>query len=176
MRRRTLPTLRDAIEWLADVWSTRDTPVRLHARDTGDDGAPRFAPAFARYIQASPFDVGPVTSQRICRHVRHDGPEWECPDCNGTGTYAMTQDQWLYPMWRAMVQLRADKRAHHDAVLTLVINAFDIAGACRVLGITEAAMLAAIRSLHSRYSLAPEQRVGWVSKSESQQQAEMVMA
>lgn len=163
--------LPDAMLWLREVWEARETPDRLHTREHEGWGL-AYAPAFARRLGARPDDVAPLTTTRTCHHPRLVGNAWDCPDCHGEGTYQTTILAFRYPCWRAMTRLCRENRAAHDVVLTLVINAFDVVGACSVLDCTQDGLLAAIRALHSRYRLAPRDRVAWTDKSEAQQAAE----
>lgn len=150
-RRHALETLSDAVEWLRAAWIERDVPSRLHEHSFEGEG-PFFAPAFARYLDAQPDD-------RLHDHGKRD--ENTADVC-----------AYRYPMWRAMTQLRHDSLKNHDRVLTLVVNAFDIADACHVLRCREGHLLDAIRALHSRYTVAPEARRSWLDKSEAQRNAE----
>lgn len=174
-RRPVLETLTEALEWLKEAWEEREIPQRLHTSDFEGEGL-FYAPAFARYLSARPDDTCEVTSTRHCQHPRLKGRDtWECPDCQGSGTFDSTTLVYRAPMWRAMLNLRRDNVRAHDRVLTLVINAYDVPGTLSIMAMREERLVDAIRSLHSRYRLAPEVS-RWTEKSQSQQSAEMAVA
>ncbi len=171
----SLPTLTDAISWLAEHWTPREFPNRIHSRDTGEDGAPAYHPAFLRYLNASPDDVTQMTNTRTCSHTRlpRNADEWTCPDCQGAGTYESTTLVYRYPMWRAMSQLGSTHKDAHDVVLTLVVNAYSVDDLDETLGITKPMILQAIRALRGAYLQSPSRdRAAWVDKSDSQRRAE----
>lgn len=175
IRRPHFADLAESIVWLKETWTAREIPNRLHDRETGDDGAPRFSPAFARHLDAQPHDVTLVTTTRTCSHPRmaRNASTWECPDCLGTSVFDSTVHAFRYPMWLALTKLNKDAPRAHEIVLTFVINAFDVGDVLTLMGIREGRLLDAIRSLYSRYQLAPEgRRLAFTSKSESQRLAE----
>lgn len=173
MRRRTgLTTLPDAVEWLTQVWEDRPTPTRLHVREHDGWGL-MYAPAFARHLDARHDDTGWVTETRTCRHPRLETRnEWECPDCQGAGTYSAKVRAYLYPTWRALTILRDRNLEAWELVLTFVINAYSVADVAR-LGHGEGALLTAIRRLFDCYERAPIEPTPWTAKSQSQQMAEV---
>lgn len=173
---RTLPTLAEAVAWLAAHWTEREIPIRLHAR-ASEGWGPFYSPAFARHLSSGPHDVAQVSRTRTCSHPRkaRDADAWTCPDCQGAGVYEATSLDYRYPMWHAMAVLARANRPAHDVVVTLVINEYDAPAVALVMGIGTGGVLSAIRALYARYEQAPTEgrRVGWISgKSDSQRSAE----
>lgn len=169
-----ITTMPEALDWLRETWEARDTPSRLHSRDHEGWGL-AYAPAFARRLGAKPDDTATVIATRTCNHLRipKNADAWTCPDCRGAGTYEQESLVYCAPMWRAMTRLREANALAHDIVLSLVINAYDVADTCEVTGCSEDSLVAAVRQLHSHYQRAPQlHSIGWVSKSESQRAAE----
>lgn len=172
-----LPDLNAALEWLREHWTEREMPLRLHSRDTGEDGAPAFHPAFTRHLTAEPDAMTQTTSTRRCAHVRkaRNETDWQCPDCQGSGVYDSTTLVYRWPMWRAMDLLHRGDRTAHDVVLILIINSYSVDDVCEVMHTNQNVVLVSIRKLHSRYLSAPystPRRLGWVDKSDSQRDAE----
>lgn len=151
-RRAGLPTLTEAVDWLASVWEDRDTPTRLHKAEHDGWGL-MYAPAFARYLGATPYDLVQVSTDP------------ERPS-------AMTNTEYAAPLWRALDILHRRNRGAYDTVLTLVINGYSVRG-CAQLGYGEGALLTAIRRLFDCYERAP---VAYTEKSESQRMAEGMVA
>ena len=147
-----LSTLHEAIEWLREAWEARETPTRLHQREHDGWGL-MFAPAFARRLDAMPYD-------QLHDHERPYRRD-DCP--------------WRYPTWRALERLRRTNRIAWDVVLTFVINAYSVV-AMAALGIGPGGLLGAIRRLFACYERAPEGRRAYIAKSESQIIAEGAVA
>lgn len=177
-RRAAFEDLDAAITWLREAWSARDIPSRLHERASEGEGL-FYTQAFSRYLEATPDDKAVISTQRQCNHLRLTTTSiFECPDCQGAGTFTTSREAWVYPTWRAMERLRSENRRAHDRVLTLVINNFDVPDTTQVLGCREGHILDGIRALYARYERAPSggRRVAWVDRSESQRRAEGEMS
>lgn len=166
-----LPTLPDAVEWLAGVWSPRTWPTRLHLREHEGWGL-YYSAGFASHLAARPDDV--FYPEDGCLHPNlYPGADHHlCPDCSGCGRTTASYQEYRYPMWRALTRLRRRHNLSYIVVMTLVINGYRT-GDLVTLGIGEGIQLRAVRRLYAFYQRAPVP-VPWTAKSDSQQRAEMV--
>lgn len=190
MPARPCATLPEAIAYVRERWNDRDMPLRLHDHATGDDGAPRLAARFLRYLDAHAYSTVEADETVACYHprIRAADDPFTCPDCSGMGVKTQARTRYLWPMWAALARLAKVppvldyQPAPVLVVLTLAHCGWDWHIAAERLDLAwhhdggEAIILLSLRKLADRYAEGPIPRVGWVSKSEAQRSAEMVGA
>lgn len=181
----TLETYAQAVDWIRPLWGDVLIPFRLHQREFDEGGGPEMTSAFRRLLEARATYtfVGPFMDR--CWHLRAErsftrGPS--CPDCDDTGFVAKFGERYRYPMAAALHRLMSEPAmtAHQPTPAQVVVllsrHAWDLAGTALSLGyayeMMEALALLSLRKLERRYAVRPIARVGWVSKSEQQRQAE----
>lgn len=187
-------SLAAAIRWAQSAWSTLpQPPLRLHDRDIEELsqlGSHRFSSPMWRILNSTPWDEEVIDETVTCFHPRlfvRDDPK-ACPDCRGDNVTTVTRRRYVSPMAAALARLakvpRPSDGTPSSLILVLALSECDwsVWKAGRLLGLEpvsedhyktqEAMFLLALRRLHSRYSSGPVPKVGWVSKSESQQRAE----
>lgn len=171
-----MATLPDAIDWLKARWDgQRTAPQRIHAAHLMDSGgAPEWSGQFAHVLAWRPGEVRRVEVTTICGHPLNGGRAAQCPECDGLAVKAVTSDRYTYPMTVALRRLRRAKGDPHPLALVYALATFgwraDVVA--QVTGAEAHELLRAIRQLHGRYEAGPV-AIGWVDKSESQQNAEV---
>jgi hypothetical protein len=178
----TLSGVIDETRWR---WDDRDVPIRLHEHATGDDGAPRLSAPFLRYLTSTAFTVIEADETDLCAHPRlvTHGDPFTCIDCGGDGVKTVRRARYAWPMWAALARLahehpeRPGVPAPAVIVLAVAASRWDWRTAAVRLRIAhlpdaEAVVLRAFRQLRGRYQERPTPRVGWVSMSDAQRNAE----
>lgn len=175
-----------ASAWARDHWTDVQVPYRLHERGFDAGGAPEMSGAFLRFIQARATHTTVTELMDVCHHprLRSMGTTWSrvCPDCDGTGYAAKRCEVYRYPMAAALHRLvnepamRPHQPTPAQTILLLSRHAWDLAGTSLSLHMAyemfEALALLSLRKLHSRYAVRPIAKVGYVSMSEAQRNAE----
>ena len=180
-------SLTEAIEWTRDRWDQqRPVPLRLHEAHTteGALGAPRFTGAFRAALDGRADAVDDSIRTETCYHPllsRGMSPR-DCPECYGVNVKDVRVDRYRYPMSLALARLskvlRQRRHPHPVTVVqALAEHGWDAHAVARSFDmhwdLAEPLLLRALRQLHARYQEGPIGKVGWVSKSEAQQNAEV---
>jgi hypothetical protein len=185
--------IHSALSWLRSAWTTLPVPpVRLHDRDIEDGsqlGSHRFSSPMWRILIGRPTDEYEASESVMCGHPRLPSANvFDCPDCHGDGYYEHRVRRYRSPMSAALHRLSKmpspsdGTPAPMDYILALHSTDWNPYRAAMLLRLQpvsedhwltiECMFLNAIRQLHSRYSVGPVARVGWVSKSDAQRAAE----
>lgn len=116
-------------------------PLRLHAREVAEDGAPEWHRELWRWLTRSPADLTTTVERGTCAHPLTLGRPEGCRLCGGLGVWEGTVRRWKWPLWRAMRSLaRSERGRRHLAILVRV------AAGERVEGEEARAALAAVRA------------------------------
>lgn len=139
--------------------------------------------AFLRFLQARATHTTVTELMDTCRHPRWiTSVDRTCPDCDSTGYAAKRCEVYRYPMAAALARLAHEppmtknQPTPAQTIVLLSRHSWDLAGTSIALGyayeMMEALGLLSLRKLHSRYAVRPIAKVGWVSLSEAQRNAE----
>lgn len=186
----TLDTYAAAVDWIRPLWGDVLIPYRLHQREFDEGGGPEMTSAFRRLLEARATYTFVGLFKDRCYHPRlfaqsipgAFGLRQACPDCDDTGFVTKFGEVYRFPMAAALHRLMsepamtANQPTPAQVVVLLSRHAWDLAGTALSLGyayeMMEALGLLSLRKLERRYAVRPIARVGWVSKSDAQRQAE----
>lgn len=171
-----MSTLPDALDWLRARWDgQRTAPERIHAARVIDSGgAPEWSPQFTNVLSWRPGQARRMEVTIGCGHPLNGGKAYQCPECDGAGVKTVLSDRYLFPMTVALIRLRRAQGRPHPlrVVYALAFFGWRPEVVEQVTGCDAATQLRAIRQLHGRYEAGP-MTLGWLDKSESQQNAEV---